>query len=299
MSSASTARGSARTLPANAGLALAGDLAGKIAAFAGVVICARLLPVREFAHLGIAIAAVTVFAGVVDSGFSTLIVRDGAQSSADPMALLRSSLPIRVPLAALVLGTAIGGALYLGDLWLGMATAFAATGSALSLTVSALFRAKQDLAPEAIQRCAVAGSTLAAVAITAAEFSRAAAVVWAMGGVCWLSLVPLWRYSRQRFPRRRATSPRWGGIRAAAPFGLMALATLLYYRLGIFVLGAISSQSATANFTIASTIAFGLLTVPNAITTGLLPRLSAASSGGSGSTSPGARYGGRCSRVSR
>ena len=55
----------------------------------------------------------------------------------------------------------------------------------------------------------------------------------------------------------------------------MALATLLYYRLGIFVLGAISSQSATASFTIASTIAFGLLTVPNAITTGLLPRLSA------------------------
>ncbi len=142
MSSASTARGSTRTLPANAGLALTGDLAGKIAAFAGVVICARLLPVREFAHLGIAIAAVTVFAGVVDSGFSTLIVRDGAQSSADPMALLRSSLPIRVPLAALVLGTAIGGALYLGDLWLGMATAFAATGSALSLTVSALFRAR-------------------------------------------------------------------------------------------------------------------------------------------------------------
>jgi O-antigen/teichoic acid export membrane protein len=93
--------------------------------------------------------------------------------------------------------------------------------------------------------------------------------------VHWLSLAPLWLYARRRFPGREARVVGWGGIQAAAPFGLMALATLLYYRLGTLLLGALGSSSATARYTIASTIAFGLLSVPNAITTGLLPRLSA------------------------
>ena len=51
-------------------------MAAKAAAFALVVVCARLLPVGEFAHLGIALAALTVVTSLVDGGFSTLIVRD-------------------------------------------------------------------------------------------------------------------------------------------------------------------------------------------------------------------------------
>jgi O-antigen/teichoic acid export membrane protein len=57
----------------------------------------------------------------------------------------------------------------------------------------------------------------------------------------------------------------------------MTLATLLYYRLATLLLGAVGSASATSRYTVASTLAFGLLMVPNAITSGLLPRLSAQS----------------------
>ncbi len=264
-----------RAVRANAGLALMGDTAAKAAAFAVVAACARLLPVGEFAHLGIALAALTVVTSLMDGGFSTLIVRDGARCSTDSMALLRASVRVRLPLAGLVLLAGLGVGVYLDDPWLGLTTAIAAVGSALSLTIAAVFRSVQDLAPEAIQKCAVAAATFAAATTAAAAFSRASAVVAVVGAVLWLSLAPFWLYVRRRVPDHHRPIVRRRAMRAAAPFALMALATLLYYRLGIFVLGAVGSPGATARYTVASTVAFGLLMVPNAITTGLLPRLSA------------------------
>jgi O-antigen/teichoic acid export membrane protein len=269
----------ARAVRENAGLALVGDVAAKAAAFGVVAACARLLPVNEFARLGVALAALTVFTSVVDGGFSTLIVRDGARYSTESMALLRASIRVRVPLAGVVLVASLLGGIYIDDPWLGLLTAFAALGSALSLTIAAVFRSVQDLAPEAIQKCAVATTTFLGATAGAAAFSRASIVVGVVGSAIWLSLAPFWLHARRRVPNSPAGVVVGGTLRAAAPFALMALATLLYYRLGIFVLGAVGSSAATARYTIASTIAFGLLMVPNAITTGLLPRLSAADLG--------------------
>lgn len=274
MSAEDTTGCRARAVRENAGLALTGDIASKAAAFAIVAACARLLPIEEFAHLGIALAALTVFTSLVDGGFATLIVRDGARRSTESMALLRTSMRVRMPLAALVLVAGVSGGIYIGDTWLGLMTAVAAVGSAMSLTLAAVFRSAQDLAPEAIQKCTVAAATFVGATVGAAAFSRASVVVGLVGSVTWLSLVPLWIYARRHIPDRQGRVVGRGGIRAAAPFGLMALGTLLYYRLGILVLGAVGSPSAIARYTIASTIAFGLLMVPNAITTGLLPRLS-------------------------
>jgi O-antigen/teichoic acid export membrane protein len=269
----STRRGQ-RGVPANAGLAFAGDAASKVAAFAIVVLCARLLPLDEFAHLGVALAALTVLTCLVDAGVATVIVRDCAARTDRARAVMRASIPPRAPLVALTAAAGIAGGLVVGDLWLGVATAVAAVAAAWSLSLTALFRAVQDFAPEAIQKCCVAGVTLAAAAVLAASTERASIVVGALATALAASLAPLWifvrrlRTSHERVPGREV-------MRAALPFGLMALATLLYYRLGTLVLGATGSASATASYTIASTLAFGLLMVPNAITSGLLPRLGA------------------------
>ena len=110
-------------------------MAAKAAAFALVVVCARLLPVSEFAHLGIALAALTVVTSLVDGGFSTLIVRDGARCSTESMALLRASVRVRLPLACVVLLAGLCAGVYVHDPWLGLTTAIAAVGSALSLTI--------------------------------------------------------------------------------------------------------------------------------------------------------------------
>jgi O-antigen/teichoic acid export membrane protein len=59
----------------------------------------------------------------------------------------------------------------------------------------------------------------------------------------------------------------------------MALATLAYYRSGTIVLSIVSGSRETAAFATASTLGWGLLAVGNAVTTGLLPRLAAATDG--------------------
>jgi O-antigen/teichoic acid export membrane protein len=56
---------------------------------------------------------------------------------------------------------------------------------------------------------------------------------------------------------------------------LLALATVAYYRSGTIALAALAGSNETAAFGVAASIAFGLLMVPNAVTTALLPRLSA------------------------
>jgi O-antigen/teichoic acid export membrane protein len=253
---------------------LVGDVATKVAAFAVVAASARLLSVAEFARLGVALAALTVATSFLDAGFSTLIVKDGARSPAHAFGLLRSSLRIRTPLAVGVLAAGLLVGLYTHDTWLGLLTAVAAVGGAGSLSVAALFRSAQDLAPEAVQKAAVSVLTLAGAILCALELRRAAPIVGILGAALWLSLPALLLLARRRFPRS-AGAATWTTVRAALPFGLMTVATLLYYRLGTLLLGAVGSAADTARYTIASTIAFGLLMVPNAITTGLLPRLSA------------------------
>jgi O-antigen/teichoic acid export membrane protein len=264
----------ARTVRANATLAIAGDIAAKAAAFAVVVISARLLAVDQFARLGVALAALTVATSVLDAGFSTLIVRDGAGRPSRAMGLLRSSIRVRAPLAALVLATGLAAGLFTGDVWLGLLTAAAAVGGAASLSLASLFRSSQDLAPEAVQKSLAAALTLAGAVIVALASPEAAPIVGVLGAVLWLTLPIFWVLARRRFPREYHPAA-WSAMRGAVPFGLMTLATLLYYRLGTLLLGAVGTSSETADYTIASTIAFGLLMIPNAITTGLLPRLSA------------------------
>jgi O-antigen/teichoic acid export membrane protein len=287
MSATTPAPAPTRTVPANAGLALAGDAAAKATAFVIVAISARLLPVEQFARLGVALAALTVATSLLDAGVSTLLVRDGARQPAQAMGLLRSSVHIRAPLAALVLAAGLALGLYADDVWLGLLTAVAALGGAASLTVGGLFRSAQNLAPEAVQKSVVAALTLLGAALCGVEFRRAAPIVGVLGVTLWVSIPALWLLARRRFPSGRR-APAWGVMRASLPFGLMALATLLYYRLGTLLLGAVGTPADTGRYTIASTIAFGLLMVPNAITTGLLPRLSARSQG-PGSLKPARR----------
>jgi len=264
-----------RAVPANAGLAFVGDAASKAAAFAIVALCARLLPLEEFAHLGVALAALTVLTSLIDAGVATVIVRDCASRTDRARAFVRASLVVRVPLVALACGAGIAGGMFIGDLWLGVATAAASVAAAWSLSLTALFRAMQDLAPEAIQKCAVAAATVGAGVLLAVKSERASPVVAALAIALTVSLAPLWISARRRLRAPgNAVRPK-AVMRSALPFGLMAFATLLYYRLGTLVLGATGSASATASYTIASTLAFGLLMVPNAITSGLLPRLGA------------------------
>ncbi len=258
-----------RSVASNARLALAGDLAGKAAQLAALALAARLLSTQQLALLGVCLALATVLTAVLDMGISTVLVREAAGDPGRAWPLLLGSLRARLALALLVAGLTIEIGLWLGSPLEGLLVlASGAVGAAL-IGLLSVFRAAQELAVEAEARLAAAVLSLVAVAALASRTPSAAAV---LAGLTLGPAVVLPALAARA--RRPGKAGGWALLRDGAPFGLMALGTLLYYRTPTLILARTRPAADTAAYTLASTVAFGLLAIPNAITTALLPKLS-------------------------
>jgi O-antigen/teichoic acid export membrane protein len=258
----------------NSGLALVGDLASKIGLLLVVVLAARTLSTGELAVLGTALAVSGIVAVCLDAGAGLLITRDGARSEELRGGLLSALLVARLPAAALVVvvGIAIGAALGATLVWIAGAM-FAVLG-ALTVSLIGYFRAGQDMRPEAVQKLVFAVLALALAGVAVAGRPTAGAVLLALvvANVPAIALLVV----PARHGLRRTTVSATAALWRALPLGLMAIATVVYYRSGTVALAVLSTPEETAAFTIASAVGFGLLMLPNAITTGLLPHLSSA-----------------------
>jgi len=278
-----------RGLAANSGLAFAGDLASKIGLLLVMVIAARTLSTGELAVLGTALAVSGILAVCLDAGSGLAITRDGARDEATRGALLAALLVARLPLAVLVLvaAVAVGTALEAPVVWVG-AGVLAVLG-ALAVSLTGYFRAGQDMQPEAMQKLMFAVLALALTGAAVAASATAGAVLLAL--VCATVLSLMWLAAAANGSPRSVHVARLAALRRALPLGLMAIATVVYYRSGTVGLALLSTPEETAAFTVASAVGFGLLMLPNAITTGLLPHLSAAPEGGApGSTRRALRW---------
>ncbi len=253
-------------------LALGGDIASKVGALVVVMVAARLLPVDAFAALATALAAAGVIGSLLDLGAGTLLARDGARSRADRGALLDALLRARIPVIVAVLVAAVAIAAATGQFLIVIAAVGLGVVAAFGQTVHGLYRSGQDLRPEALQRLAAAVLSIAVVACIPLVTARADALLLGLAAAGALTLVPLLRRVPSLVDGGAYVSP-WTALRRAAPIGLLALATIAYYRSGMLVLAALGDPADTAAFAVAAGIAFGLLAVPNAITTALLPRL--------------------------
>jgi O-antigen/teichoic acid export membrane protein len=263
-----------RGVGATSALALAGDAASKVGALVVVIVAARFLAVPEFATLATGLAAAGVLTAILDFGTGTLLTRDGARSRAARGALFAGSLRARLPLFAAVLFAALLVGALLGRPWAALSVATLGISGALAMSVLGLYRSCQDIRPEALQKLAAAGLSLLAAAGVLAFAPRAEVLLLALATTTLVTLAPL----LQRTPSIADLGghvPRLATLRMAAPIGLLAVATIVYYRSGTIALAALSDPRATAAFGVAAGIAFGLLMVPNAITTALLPRLAA------------------------
>ncbi len=264
----------ARGVVQNSALALAGDLAAKGGLAAVTFVVARALSTPEFAALAAAMAAATVLTAVLDLGAQTLLTRDGIEGPGTRGSLLTALALARLPLLGLALAGAAAFGLATGHLAIALATVLLALAASAQLSLSGALRSAQDLRPEATTRLA-AGVLMVGAAIAAAAIApRALAVLLAVTAANVVALVPMIRATR----RSTAAGPRvpaGRALRSAMPLGAMAIATLGYYRAGTIALSALSSSTQTARFAAASTVAWGLLCVGNALTTALLPRLAA------------------------
>lgn len=273
----------ARSFATNSSLAFTGDLFSKIGLLLVMVIAARTLPTGEVAILGTALAVAGMLAVCLDAGSGLAITRDGARSPEARGGLLAALLAARLPGGGLVLAVAIavGTAVDAPLVWIG--AALLALLGALLVSLTGYFRAARDMVPEAVQKLgfAVLAVALTAVAVTAS--ATADAVLLALSGATAASLVLLLPGAIPAV-RRRGRVARVEALRRALPLGLMAIATVVYYRSGTVGLALLSTAEETAAFAVASTVGFGLLMLPNAITTGLLPHLASADADSRAST---------------
>jgi O-antigen/teichoic acid export membrane protein len=261
-----------RGVGTNSALALAGDAASKVGALVVVIVAARVLSVGEFAALATALAAAGVVASTLDLGAGTLLARDGARSRTDRGALLDGLLRGRIPIVVGILVGAPVVGMWLGQPLLVVAAAGLGVVAALGHTMHGLYRSCQDLRPEALQRLGAALLSLAVVAFVPLVTPRADALLIGLAAAAAVSLLPLVRRAPTLIETSVRIRPRTA-LRAAAPIGLLALATIVYYRSGMLALAALADPAETAAFGVAAGVAFGLLALPNAITTALLPRL--------------------------
>ena len=239
------------------------------------LVAARALSIGEFAAVAAALAVAGIMASILDSGSALLITRDGIASAGVRLSLAIALARARVPLACLIVaGSAVVGAL-IGRPLEGVLAAGLALSSACAQTLAGIARAARDTRPEAESK--LLGAVLAVVALSVLAVSpTAAALLAALWGASVIALWPLVRRAPVGDPAGPLRPAR--AFRRAVPLGVLALATIVYFRAGTIVLSMVSGPEATATFTVASSAAFGLLMLPNAVAAGLMPRLGALSS---------------------
>jgi len=262
-----------RSIRQNSALALVGDAGSKLAALAVIVMSASFLSVGEFALLATGMAVAGLLGSLLDLGAGTLLTRDGARSRAHRGGLLVGLLAARAPLALAVLVAAAVVDVVADTVPTALAVACLGIAGAMSASVLGLYRSYQDIRPEAVQRLVAA---LLAVSFTVASclvMPSATVILLGLAAATMVALAPLVLLA-PRVADFDSRVSRIAALRRAAPIGLLALATVAYYRSGTIALAALADSDETAAFGLAAGIAFGMLMVPNAVTTALLPRLS-------------------------
>lgn len=264
----------ARSIRQNSALALVGDAASKLAALAVIVISARFLSVGEFALLATGMAVAGLLGSLLDLGAGTLLTRDGARSRAHRGGLLVGLLEGRAPLALAVLVAAAVVGVVADAVPTALAVACLGIAGALSASVLGLYRSSQDIRPEAAQKLVAAVLAVALTVASCLVMPSATVILVGLAAATLVALAPLVRLA-PRVADFDSRVSRTAALRRAAPIGILALATVAYYRSGTIALAALADADETAVFGVAASIAFGMLMIPNAVTTALLPRLSA------------------------
>ena len=263
-----------RSLTENSLLAFAGDACSKASALTVVLVAARVFSVSEFALLATGLAAAGVLTSVLDLGAGTALTRDGAHGPVRRGELLIALMRARLPLAVAVAASAPLAGIFVGRPLTNVAVAGLGITGALAVTVIGAYRSCQDIRPEALQKLAAAILSVTGAVIVSVTSPRADLLLAVLMLATLATLLPLLRRLGaivEVGTRMRTVE----AVKSIAPIGLLALATVAYYRAGTLVLAALSNSRETAAFGVASSIAFGMLMLPNAITTALLPRLSA------------------------
>jgi O-antigen/teichoic acid export membrane protein len=244
--------------------------------FAALLVLAHTMTVAEYARLGIAMAAMLIVTSVLDGGVGIVAVREGASDPESRVRLLHAGMVARGPLAAAAAAVVLTAGLVVDQLALALAILIAALVNAAQLGLFATFRSAQNLLTEAVAKgfCGIAYPAVC-LAVSAAGYRSAFAAMLALAVPPLVTLPVLLARATRGAGLRREPLAALPLLRRSLPFALIAVVTLLYYRAPMLLMGVLSTHAATASYAVAANIGFGLLMLPAAVATGLLPKLAA------------------------
>jgi O-antigen/teichoic acid export membrane protein len=261
-----------RVWTTNAALAFVGDIASKSSSLVVLAVASHVLRVDEVAALATALAYAFLLVPALDAGAQMLISRDGSTAPEQRGGLFVAAMLARAPVAVLGIAGSVAIGLLSGHLGLWLGTALLVLANSAALSLGGVLRASQDFLPETAFKFSYAISTAAASAVAAVTWETADAVLIALGVSACLAQWPMWVAVRRRATFHRGLRPATV-LRAALPLGLLTMMAAAYGRSGTIALSLLSTDSETATFAIASTLAFGLLSAAQAVVGALLPRL--------------------------
>jgi len=263
-----------------------GDLVGRLLLFATVIVAGRMLAPEEFGRYVVIWAAAVSVAGLWDLGLSPLVTREIASGRVGLVAALRRALALRLKTAWLwLLATALAcAATGLLSGFFSLAVLATSLVIGFHLLLLAGLRAKLEFGPAA---AALAGGRavsfcVAVVAFTAADDSLPfLALGYFCGEVTTLLLAAAWLRPHWDAggPAEEAGRDATITLRAAAPLAVNSFLILAYNRLDVVIAAVFLSPIQLGFYAIASRMQDALAVIPHAISTALLPIISATGAG--------------------
>ncbi len=250
------------------------DGAAAAAGLLALVLLARALPTVELARFGVALAVATVLAAVLDAGAATLLAPAAGVDPARHGRAALGSLLGRAPLVVAVGAIVLAGGAVLQETALAAAAFLYALAAAAGLTLCAVVRARGGEGVELRAKLVLATATPAVVAVAVHVRETAAAALLGFAVAAALALAVLVRHVQRTAAWDRAAPPL-AVVAAGLPYGLLAVAGLVYYRSGTLVLAAVGDHEQTAAFALAGALGFAAMTLPAAVTAPVLADLSA------------------------
>jgi O-antigen/teichoic acid export membrane protein len=238
------------------------------------VLLARRLGEAGFGHYAWLAALVAIGNAATTFGTDTLIIRELARDEKTTPVLLGAALWLQLLLAALWL--MVAG--WLAGLGLLFIFSLALIPLALYTPFSAALRAHERMDQFLWLNLAVAALQVAAVVVFVQTVDDLPALAWALIGVQTVGALLAALLCLRTVPRF-AVAWQWDGeivltvLRAAFPLALLTALALIYQRLGVLALTALTDESTTGWYSVAARVVEGLKLGHYALTGALLPRL--------------------------
>jgi O-antigen/teichoic acid export membrane protein len=267
-----------RSILTNSSLLIGAHVIASVLGMALTVLVSRSLGDAEFGRFHLALSLTTVFGVAVEFGLSQVLARSVARQRGLARPYLRRALTMVGGLGALLYAAALVSVEALGypaDVrGLVLILGVLMVAEAVAQVLTAIFQSHERMVVPAVARI-VANALMLALVVVALRAGYGAPMVAAVLVVSALVRVAIQGWAVPRLAGFRmpgAATPAWRGLLAAGlPFFLANGLGVVFFRINVIMLGAMTSDAAVGWFGVASRLVDALTFVPQFLTMATFP----------------------------